>query len=145
MLQDSGGSRSGSDNEQSECSDDDETLREAGSGKRSRKLAGSKHKSDTVLQQDNPKKSGGSSGEGSGAGSGNGPVQPKPLMVTPDQLRALQKPGTSLVFKPGKNKFGIAQGLDIATLNAFLRSNHKPASHRANKNQRAPARTLSKI
>ena len=101
MLQDSGGSRSDSDNEQSECPSDDEggsAPGASGHAKQSQRLAGRKHKSDTVLQKDDSKKSGGSSGEG----SGNGPAQPNPLMITPDQLRALQTPGTSLVFKPGK-------------------------------------------
>ena len=105
VLQDSGGSRSGSDNEQSECSDEEEA---GGSGRdtRSQRLAGRKHKSDTVLQKDESKKSGGTSGQGSGEGSGNGaavcPDKPQPLVITPSQLQALQASGASLVFKPGK-------------------------------------------
>ena len=54
MLQDSGGSRSDSDNEQSECPSDDEggsAPGASGHAKQSQRLAGRKHKSDTVLQK----------------------------------------------------------------------------------------------
>lgn len=112
VLQDSGTSRSDSDSSDSsgDENDDDQAIR-GGSGRdtRSQKLAGRKHKSDTALQKDESKKSGGTSGEGSGNGAAVCPAQPKPLMITPDQLRALQTPGASLVFKPGKTKFEIAQ------------------------------------
>ena len=120
VLQDSNGSRSGSDSDSSDSSGDENDDDEGGSApggsgrtKRSQKLAGRKHKSDTVLQKDESKKSGGTSGQGSGEGSGNGaavcPDKPQPLVITPSQLQALQASGASLVFRPGKTKFEIVQ------------------------------------
>jgi hypothetical protein len=100
--QDSGGSRSDSDSSGDESDEEGGSAPGAsGHDTRSQKLTGRKHKSDTVLQKGESKKSGSTSGEG----SGNGPAEPKPLMITPDQLRALQTPGASLVIKPGELPF----------------------------------------
>jgi hypothetical protein len=105
-LQDSGGSRS--DSEGSDSDNDSEGGRrelrsrsdsEEGRGTIRSKLAGTKHKSDTMLQNEETKKSGGSSAEGSGTGAADKPL---PVVITPSQLQALQLSGASLVFKPGK-------------------------------------------
>ena len=107
VPQDSGGSRSDSDRSDS---DDEESKRGSGA-----KLSGRKHKSDTVLENDETKKSGGSSGEGSGNGL-------KPVMITPAQLQALQTPGASLFYQPGKHSyFENAQEPSKLEMNAFLR------------------------
>ena len=94
-LQDSGGSRSDSEGSDS----DSERPSEEGRGTIRSKLAGTKHKSDTMLQNEETKKSGGSSAEGSGTGAADKPL---PVVITPSQLQALQLSGASLVFKPGK-------------------------------------------